>query len=1078
MKKSLKNLLNQLGLIENKAVFFREEEDGDVFSGFSSDVNKKLDLIEPDAFYVFNNQPFILFFDLTSSKSLERETEIHKQVWSFDNSPIIFIIKINEIEVYNALNFIKEKGKLERINILESKIKDQFSFWNLQSGATFEWFYQEHKTTVLKKRVNQRLFENIKQTILILSENYSLKEIVAKEIILKLIFIRYLIDREIKIDTAFIEGDEKEVIKRRKSFSELIKNPKKLVSFFKYLDSRFNGVLFKEDSIIELTQEQANILSKLFNPDGVTIEDKKNLFSDFDFQFEVFDFGIIPVELISGIYETLLDEETKNATSAVYTPSFLVDYILTQTVDNYFDENKLTSECKIFDPAMGSGIFLVQGLRRMIEREKELNPKDDNETFGRKIKKIAEQNLFGIDINPEAINVACFSIYVALLDYQEPGNIDVYKFPHLKEKNFFKSNFFTRKIRENDSEDVKKELELYSSNLEIIKSNNLNFILGNPPWKRDKSDYHISWLNENCIYNKKEEGEKEIALSYLMRVNDFMSKNTICSLIVTSTIFYNVSETTRYVKKNFFEKNSIQSILDLSPVRKLVFDGEKRVVVKDRNKNIRFDKNGNILYKNQKIISPALNIQFKQFNKEYSDDNPIHFKSIKQNKFFNKFTKELVIEKFDYKKILQNHFVENQWMFKVALYGNTLDYLLLKKLELTKSKIINQIDGESVFAGAGFHKGTKGKYEPFLPILNKNLIENSEINNYFSFSNSNKYITKEDIHIKSGREEGLYQGLQILIKEQAENETSLVFSLTDKEYVFRSGVFSISSVNSEEKILEIYTFLISKLYTYYIYNISGSWGTSTRPQIRWKEEYLSFPFIEPSEIQRNKLISLVDDLLKPYKDFYSEYPDMIFKGKPNEKVLAKINSIIEEIYDIKGYEKDLIDYVLNVSRYQFQDSKQHLVSEFSSDGHRKKKFVLESYADVYIKEFEKIYDDSFFKVEIYELNGFITMNFTVLDEKPQNFEQIEFVNEVTDEKKLFQKLSTLSISKIASSTDSEFNLFIQKDIKGFEENSFYIIKPKEYKCWHRAMAWYDVAEFKEAIQKAELERIRLRTTNE
>ena len=1076
MKKSLKNLLNQLDLIENKAVFFRDEVDGDIFNDFSSDINKKLDLIKPDAFYVFNKQPLILFFDLSSNKSLERETEIHKQVWSFDNSPIIFIIKTNEIEVYNALNFIKDKEKLEKINILESKIKDQFSFWNLQSGATFEWFYKKHKNTVIKKRVTQRLFENIKQTILILSEKYSLEEIVAKEIILKLIFIRYLIDREIKIDTAYIEGDEKEVIKRRKSFSELIKNSKKLVSFFKYLDTRFNGVLFKEDSIIELTQEQANILSKLFNPDGVTIEDKKNLFSDFDFQFEVFDFGIIPVELISGIYETLLDEETKNATSAVYTPPFLVDYILTQTVDKYFDENKSTSECKIFDPAMGSGIFLVQGLRRMIEREKELNPNDDNETFGRKIKKIAEQNLFGIDINPEAINVACFSIYVALLDYQEPGNIDVYKFPHLKEKNFFKSNFFTRKISENDNEDVKKELELYSSNLETIKSNNLNFILGNPPWKRDKSDYHIGWLNENGIYKKKEEGEKEIALSYLMRVNDFMSENTICSLIVTSTIFYNVSETTRYVKKNFFEKNSIQSILDLSAVRKLVFDGEKRVPVMGKDKNIRFDKNGNVLYKNQKIISPALNIQFKQFNKEYSENNPIHFKSIKQNKFFNKFTKALVIEKFDSKKILQKHFVENQWMFKVALYGNTLDYVFLKRLEQTKYKLFDQIDGKKVFKGAGVKSNRGNDFADFLIGLPQ--IENKDVSFITTnISEENKVLTEDNVYYESGRNKELFYGSKILIKEQAKDESELLISFLEKDCSYKNGIWGICSQDTN-LIKNLFSYLLSNLYTYFIYTISGSWGTSTRPQIRLDDEYLSFPFIEPSETQKNKLISLVNDLLKPYKDFYNKYPNMIFQSKPNEKVLAKINSIIEEIYDIKGYEKDLIDYVLKVSRYQFQDSKQYLVSDFNDLDHRNKEQVLKSYADVYIKEFEKIYDDSFFKVEIYELDGFITMNFIVFDEKPKNFEQIEFVNEVTDEKKLFEKLSTLSISKIASSTDSAFNLFIQKDIKGFEENSFYIIKPKEYKCWHRAMAWYDVAEFKEAIQKAELERIRLRTTNE
>ncbi len=1064
VKKSLIKLLDQLNLIENNAVFFRE--DGESFNGFSTDLNKKLELIKPDAYYVFNKQPFILFFDLTSNIDKYRENEIHKQVWSFDNSPIIFVIKENEIEVYNALNFIKEKEKLEKINISESKILEEFNFWNLQSGATFEWFYQKNKTTVLKKRVNQRLFENIKQTILILNEKYSLEEIVAKEIILKLIFIRYLIDRKITIDTSFIQGSEKEVLKRRKSFSELIKNPNKLVSFFEYLDTRFNGVLFKEESIIELTQEQANILSKLFNPDGVTIEDKKNLFSDFDFQFEVFDFGIIPVELISGIYETLLDVEIKNSTSAVYTPPFLVDYILTQTVDNYFNKNELTSECKIFDPAMGSGIFLVQGLRRMIEREKKLNPNDDNETFGNKIKGIAERNLFGIDINPEAINVACFSIYVALLDYQEPGNIDVYKFPHLKNNNFFESNFFTRKIKDNDSEDDKEKLKLFSSNLEIIKSNKLNFILGNPPWKRDKSDYHIGWLNENGIYNKKEEGEKEIALSYLIRVNYFMSENTICSLIVTSTIFYNVSDTTRYVKNKFYNDYSIHSILDLSPVRKLVFEGKKSVPKKDRNKNIQYDKNGNIIYESKPIISPAVVIQFQKYNEEFSAQNAISFTSIKNNKFFNKFTKALVVEKFDKKEILQKYFVENQWMFKVALYGNTLDYVFLKRLEQTKSKLINEIDGENIFKGAGVKSNRGDDFADFL--IGLPLIENKDVSFITTnISEENKVLTKDDVYYESGRDKELFYGSKILIKEQAKDESELLISFLEKDCAYKNGIWGICSQDTN-LIKNIFSYLLSDLYTYFIYSISGSWGTSTRPQIRFNDEYLSFPYIEPNETQKTKLISLVDELLNPYREHYNQYPNKIFQGEPKKVVLNEINEIIEEIYDIKCYEKDLINFVLNVSRYQFQDSKQDYVTSFTKFG-RNKEDILAQYASVYIQEFEKIYDDSFFKVEIYELNSFITMNFIVLDEKPQNLEQTEFVKEVTDEKKLFEKLSTLSISKIASSTDSEFNLFIQKDIKGFEENSFYIIKPKEYKCWHRAIAWYDVAEFKEAIQKAELE---------
>lgn len=1068
MTKALKNILNQLDLIENKAVFFRNKEDGNVFDGFSSDIHKKLEDIKPDAFFVFNKQPLLLFFDLTSVNDVEKENEIHKKVWSFDTSPIIFVIKDIEVKVYNALNFEKHTG-LEEIKLSKEERNKRFSFWNLQSGEALEWFYKEHKKTILKKRVNQQLFENIKQTIILLKDVYDLEESLAKILVLRLIFIRYLIDRKIKIDTNFIKGNEENVIVRRKSLSELIANPKQLVTFFNYLNKRFNGVLFK-DSNIELTFKQAEIVSKLFNPDGVNIDDKINLFSDFDFQYDVFDFGIIPVELISGIYETLLDDETKNATSAVYTPPFLVDYILTETVDNFFDENKSISECKIFDPAMGSGIFLVQGLRRMIDREKELNPNDNNQTFGNKIREIAERNLFGIDINEEAINVACFSIYVALLDYQKPGNIDQYIFPNLKDTNFFETNFFIRKIRENDSESKKLEINTYSKNLDLIKSKNLDFIIGNPPWKRDKSDYHIGWLNENSIYLKKKKGEKEIALSYLMRANDFMGKQTVCSLIVTSTIFYNVSETTRYVKNSFFQNYSIQSILDLSPVRKLVFDGEKRVPRKNRSKNLVLDKDGNVLYMNQKIISPALNIQYKKFDKKYSENNPIHFKSVKQNKFFNKFSKALVVEKFDYKEILQKYFVENQWMFKVALYGNTLDYLFLKKLEKSKNKI-------SDFTGSLFTKGqgvikssstteTKPKYFP--DYIGYRIVQNKHINKVYTHISNHKILTENDVYFIRGRKINLFNGKKIIIKEQVKDETSILVSFIDTDCIYVNGVSALNFENQDVSKV-FFALFNSKLITYYLFSISCAWGLATRPAIRLNDEYLSFPYIEPSENQKKKLISLVEKLLKPYKEFYKEYPNSIYQGKPKQEVLDEINSIVEEIYEIKSYEKDLIDYVLKVSRYQFQKSKQHLVSEFNNTNHRNKKNVLESYANVYIQEFEKIYDDEFIQVEIYALNYFIAMNFTFLHEKPAK--RIVFCDK-KDEKQVLNFLAnSLSISQITNAKDSEHNLFIQKDIKGFEKNSFYVIKPNEYKCWHRAMAWYDVAEFREAIQKAELERL-------
>ena len=109
-----------------------------------------------------------------------------------------------------------------------------------------------------------------------------------------------------------------------------------------------------------------------------------------------------------------------------------------------------------------------------------------------------------------------------------------------------------------------------------------------------------------------------------------------------------------------------------------------------------------------------------------------------------------------------------------------------------------------------------------------------------------------------------------------------------------------------------------------------------------------------------------------------------------------------------------------------------------------------------------MYKDEYMQVEVYALDYFIAMNFVFKSEKPK--ERIVFNQTETTEKAIFKAISkNLTVTKISE------DLFVQKDIKGFEDDSFYIIKPNEYKCWHRAMAWYDVAEIKSTIEEAEIE---------
>ena len=62
--------------------------------------------------------------------------------------------------------------------------------------------------------------------------------------------------------------------------------------------------------------------------------------------------------------------------------------------------------------------------------------------------------------------------------------------------------------------------------------------------------------------------------------------------------------------------------------------------------------------------------------------------------------------------------------------------------------------------------------------------------------------------------------------------------------------------------------------------------------------------------------------------------------------------------------------------------------------------------------------------------------------------------------------STINDLVLLSPTKLTEQLFVQKDIRGFEKDYFYIIKPNERRLWHKAIAHIDVNEFADAMFKA------------
>jgi len=107
-----------------------------------------------------------------------------------------------------------------------------------------------------------------------------------------------------------------------------------------------------------------------------------------------FDFENVDEDVLKGVYQELIDIDTRHSLGEYYTPDWLCERIV--------QEFKFSKTDKILDPACGSGSFL----RAAIHRVKELNPDIT-------VEEINDQ-IYGIDIHPLSVQIAKTTLLLAL----------------------------------------------------------------------------------------------------------------------------------------------------------------------------------------------------------------------------------------------------------------------------------------------------------------------------------------------------------------------------------------------------------------------------------------------------------------------------------------------------------------------------------------------------------------------------------------------------------------------------------------------------------------------------------------
>lgn len=155
-------------------------------------------------------------------------------------------------------------------------------------------------------------------------------------------------------------------------------------------------------------------------------------------------FGDLGVEQLGSVYERVLEYEAvpdaaglalartvvaRKATGTFYTPRALTDFLVRRTLAPLVRGRSCEEilALRVLDPAMGSGAFLVSAchyLARACERalaaEAAPDPASTRRTRAALRRRVAERCLFGVDVNPMAVQVARLSLWLTTLAADRP----------------------------------------------------------------------------------------------------------------------------------------------------------------------------------------------------------------------------------------------------------------------------------------------------------------------------------------------------------------------------------------------------------------------------------------------------------------------------------------------------------------------------------------------------------------------------------------------------------------------------------------------------------------------------------
>lgn len=723
-------------------------------------------------------------------------------------------------------------------------------------------------------------------------DHYDLTEATQRTID-RLVFIRFLEDKQIEPEDLM------------HSISTANYPWQKFIEISKRLDAKYNGVVFKEHFIDK----------KAFL--GADEELFRSIAADLDHTNTPYDFNYIPIHILGNIYERFLGKiiviengkasielkpEVRKAGGVFYTPKYIVDYIVENTVGKLIADKKPKEIAKLTfaDIACGSGSFLIGVFDYLLDYHKNYYNEhtDEAEKDGCKYdaekgvwtmsinqkKQILINNVYGVDIDLQATEVTQVSLFLKLLEDETMGTVAELNQLFVADKilpdlsnnikcgNSLIGTEIMADVLDFGRDEMRKlnPFDFETAFPNVFRKGGFDAIVGNPPYvfTRDggfleivKDYYKKNYFEEKLKTNKtrgSQSGKANLYALFLLKGKNIINKKGILSYIIPNTFLRTtVYETTR---KSILDENNIFEIVDLK-------DG----VFKDVTASTIIITIGRNDDENIKVIDNPKSISF--IIKEYHIVNKKVFKN-SPNLVFN-------------------------------ILSNEKEQLLKNKLISANDKLSNYV---SVFNGIATFKDKQG-------------ISKTKENENFK-----KILTGKDISRYSYEWKGLY--IEYIREKLLRARDEKIFNMPEKLIMQRIGGILVSTIDVEQyytynsvnnlllkgntniSLKFILAILNSKLLIFYYKKFVSNNSSLTVNISKTLLDELPIPKITPENQQlHDDLVKLVEQMLKAKKEEQSAQSDHeknLYKNL-TESLDYKINNLVYKLYNLTPEEIDLVE---------------------------------------------------------------------------------------------------------------------------------------------------------------------------